>query len=248
MKTVTEATGGFYATVLTQDDLIGQVLLAKSKIASEALHDVSLKISGVKTFEATDEAIGKIYRGQQVVVFGRYERGGKATVTLTARMTGEDKTYRTTFDFPSVDTHHPEIERLWALDRIETLEALQHVGRVKAAEAEQSIRQLGVTYQLVTDHTSMVVLTDESFAARGIERRNRERVAIERAAQAVRATQPAASARVDQHQPMFNGTAPSAGSNGAGGLDPVAAVITLAVAGLTFSLRLLRQRSVARQQ
>jgi len=98
VRLIAEATGGFYAAMSNEDDLLGQLLLAKSKITSEALHDATLKISGVRISDATDGAIGKIYRGQQLVVFGRYEQGGRATVTLQARMTGEDKTYTAAFD------------------------------------------------------------------------------------------------------------------------------------------------------
>ena len=50
---------------------------------------------------------------QQVVMFGRYEAGGEARVTLKARLTGES-------DLPddvSVSRRryrNPEVERLWA--------------------------------------------------------------------------------------------------------------------------------------
>jgi Ca-activated chloride channel family protein len=224
-----------------EDDLLGQLLLAKSKIGSEALHDATLQVSGVRVFDGTEGAFAKIYRGQQLVLFGRYERGGRATVRLRARLTGEDKTYTTTFDFPDVDARHPELERLWALERVETLEALDRVGRIPAVEAEAGIRQLGVAYQLVTDHTAMVLLSDESFGARSIERRNRERVAVERQAQAARAAQPAPSYRVDQSQPqspMFGPPAPSAGgSRGGGAFDPLTAGLAAALAGLAWAGR-----------
>ena len=39
MRTICESSGGFYAGVSNDDDLVGQILLAKSKVAYEALHD-----------------------------------------------------------------------------------------------------------------------------------------------------------------------------------------------------------------
>jgi Ca-activated chloride channel family protein len=242
VRLLAETSGGFYAAMSNEDDLLGQLLLAKSKIGSEALHDATLQISGVKISDGTDGTFSKIYRGQQLVLFGRYERGGRATVRLKARLTGDDKTYTTTFDFPDVDTRHPELERLWALERVETLEALERVGKIPTVEAEAGIRQLGVAYQLVTDQTAMVLLTDESFGVRGIERRNRERVGVERQAQAARASQPASSYQVDQSQPqsqpMFNQPAPSPGGNrGGGAFDPVTAGLAAALAGLAWAVR-----------
>ena len=158
MRTITDASGSFWKPISNSDDIIGEILLAKSKITHESLHDAEIKVRGVKVFDATDEMIGKIYRGQQLVLFGRYETGGKANLSLDARMTGEDKTYSTSFDFPDIDTDNPEIERLWALNRIETMEAKRDAGFLPENEARQAIVDMGVAYQLVTDHTSMVVL------------------------------------------------------------------------------------------
>ena len=238
MRTICNATGGFYAGVSNDDDIIGQLMLAKSKITHECLHDATLKVSGVKVFDATDEIIGKVYRGQQLVLFGRYDRAGKATVTLNAKMTGADKTYTTTFDFPEVDTDNPEIERLWALNRIEMIEDKQNTGLIPQSEAKYAVAQLGIAYQLVTDETSMVLLSDEAFAKRGIDRRNQKRVAEERRAQTVRSSQPPKSVRVDEAAPMFQHNAPSIG-NGGGGSGPVG---PLFVVGL-LALRRLKSRS-----
>lgn len=233
MRTICGVTGGFYAGVSNDDDIIGQLMLAKSKITHECLHDATLKISGVKTFDATDEMIGKIYRGQQLVIFGRYDKAGKATVTLNAKLTGADKTYTTTFDFPETDTSNPEIERLWAMDRIQMIEDKQNAGLMPESEGKYAVAQLGIAYQLVTDETSMVLLSDEAFAQRGLERRNKSRVAEERRAQAVRASEPPKSYQVDQSVPMFQHSAPSLGHGGGGsggGSGPVGPLLLGAIA------------------
>jgi Ca-activated chloride channel homolog len=244
MRTICNATGGFYAGVSNDDDIIGQLMLAKSKITHECLHDASLKVAGVKVLDETDDFIGKVYRGQQLVLFGRYDKPGSAVVTLKAKLTGEDKTYTTSFNFPEIDTDNPEIERLFALNRIEMIDDQENAGLLPASEARDSIEALGVKYQLVTDHTSMVMLSDESFAERGIERRNKTRVTEERRAQAVRAAQPVKSYRVDESAPMFKHHAPtlapnggtdrtsSGGGGGGGALDPISVLMILAAGGL----------------
>ncbi|MDA2926457.1 VWA domain-containing protein [Acidobacteria bacterium AH-259-G07] len=240
MRTISETSGGFYANVSNSDDIVGQIMLAKSKITYECLHDASLKISGVKVYDIGN-SLGKIYRGQQLVIFGRYDKGGKARVTLQGRLTGEDKTYSTTFQFPDVDTENPEIERLWALAQIEELEVSHSIGDMEVSEFESAVRDLGLTYQLVTDYTSMLVLTDESFAERGIERRNQARTAQEWQAQTMRAQQPARNWRVDQANPAFSSPAPSVGG---GALDPFSAGIALILTGLAIA-RLARRRAQA---
>ena len=242
MRTITDASGGFWKPVSNSDDIIGEILLAKSKITHESLHDAQLKVSGVKVFDTTDEMIGKIYRGQQLVLFGRYEKGGKANLSLDARMTGEDKTYSTSFEFPDIDTDNPEIERLWALNRIETVEAKRDAGFLPESEARQAIVDMGLAYQLVTDHTSMVVLSDEGFSKRGIDRRNQRRTVLERQAQAVRSSQPPSNRRVDHASPMFKHRAPRPrGRGGSGAIDPLTGTLALALAGWALATRRRRR-------
>ncbi|AWI08516.1 VIT and vWA domain-containing protein [Ereboglobus luteus] len=221
MRVMGEATGGFYAGVSNADDIVGQILLAKSKVTHESLHHATFKFSGGATSGLTGDLPQKIYRGQQLVIFGRYNKAGPATLTLNAKLTGEDKTYTTKFNFPEVDTDNPELERLWALAQIEQIELLENIGQMPPSESKDAIADLGVMYQLVTDHTSMVVLDDATHAARGIERNNQKRIALERAAQSVRAQQPAKNYQVDAQQPTYSAPAPhvsrSRGFGGGGG-------------------------------
>ncbi|MGH7287436.1 MAG: VIT and vWA domain-containing protein, partial [Myxococcota bacterium] len=204
MRTITEASGGFYDSVSNGDDLLGKILLAKSKVTHEALHDVSVEISGVRTSDLTGAVIPKVYRGQQLVLFGHYTGEGDTELAIRARKTGEDKTYRTRFAFPAQAPEHPELERLWALATIEELEARARTGLLDEGESRDAIRDLAVRHQLVTDETAMVVLADEAFERHGVERRNRDRVAREHAAQAQRAHGAAVSYRVDSQQPAFD--------------------------------------------
>lgn len=250
MRTIAEATGGFYSAVSNDDDIVGQIMLAKSKITFESLHNATFRFSGARVFDTTGDNPKKIYRGQQLVIFGRYEGAGKATVSLKATLTGEDKTYTTTFDFPATDTGNPEIERLWAMAQIEQIELQESIGATPPDEARDAIQNLGVAYQLVTDHTTMLLLDDDTFAKRGIARNNRQRTALERQAQSVRAQEGPRSYRVDAAQPAFTAPAPhvsqnGGGSAGGGALDPSLANLALfglLIAAALYSRRHLRSR------
>lgn len=245
MRNIADTSGGFHERVSTSDDIVGQVLLGASKITHEALLNAELSIRGVETFETSDMVLDKVYRGQQVVMFGRYDQGGRARITLDATLTGEDKTYTTEFDFPDVATDHPELERLWALHRIEQAELARDRGLMPGEEAADIVRDLGVGYQLVTDETSMLVVADDVFDREGIERRNRDRIATETAAQQRRAAQGPVSNRVDEVTPMFSAPAASPNNGGAGGgagaIDPVTGLLVLGLGGAALMRR--RRRS-----
>lgn len=234
MRVISEASGGFSAGVSNDDDIVGQILLAKSKIRHESLHHADLKITGVKTYDVT-RVPKKIYRGQQLVLLGKYEKAGEATVTLKAHLSGQDKEYVTRFTLPEVDQENPELERLWALNRIEEIQALADAGLRDPAESDTVVRDLGVKYQIVTDETSMLVLNDETFLRRGIERRNKARVAVEQAARSVRSNAPVRSYRVDAAKPAFPGN--SHGLGGGGALDPWSALLALMGMGYAFRRR-----------
>jgi len=216
MQVITDATGGFYKTVSNADDIMGQVLLAADKLTHEAMHHVKFEVDGVGAVELTDVP-KKLHFGQQLVVLGRYTKPGTAKVKLKARITGRDEVYETSADFPGVATDNPELERIWALAKIDKLTVEKSLGRTPAKEADNAIKDLGVAYQLVTDETSMVVLSEDAFKKHGIDRKNQRRLQKEQLAQRHRASQPAPNYRVDKKRPAFRLRAPRSGG---GALNP----------------------------
>ena len=186
MRAICDASGGLATGVSNQDDIADRIRFARERMTHQCLHDASVKIKGVGVTETTDALFRKVYHGQQLVIFGRYARGGRATVELKARLSGEDKTYSVDVEFPAVDTENPEIERLWALKRIEMIEAEMNAGSRSAEKAQAAITALAIEHQLVTDYTSMVILEDAAYEERGIARKNRPRAEKERIARAAR--------------------------------------------------------------
>ena len=199
-----DESGGFSMGVSTGDDLYGRILQAKDKLGREALHGVEVTFDGVSITDPAPRRLPSAYFGQQIVMFGRYARPGEGTLTLKARISGEEKTWRTRVVLPARATEFPELERLWALARIEDLGR----GTGESGEERPGIRKaivdLGTEYSLVTDETSMIVVRKERFEAHGIDRRNRDRVDGERRARAQREAQPPQATRADASQPMFN--------------------------------------------
>jgi len=234
LDALTRASGGFAVNISNSDDIVGQILAATSRVTHEALHGVKIEINGIKTADLTPGQIGSLYRGQQLVVFGHYWDGGMATVRVSGRISGEDKTYQTHFAFPAVATDNPEIERLWAYARVE--EAQQEINDFgEDADLKQAITDLGVEYGLVTDYTAMVVVRNEVFDAHGIKRSNQARLAIEEVARQQRNQRPAVSRRVDSQQPMYTSSRPS--HSGGGALDAWTLLLFLPLVWLTFHRR-----------
>lgn len=214
LKEMTEVSNGFAISVSNTDDIVGQVMLATSKLTHQAFRDVELHIDGVRVKNLSREQIGSLYRGEQLNVFGHYWKPGTANVVLKAKVGDQEKIYRTTADFPGVSHRNPEIERLWAFASIEHLQSkLDYYGANK--DVEQAITDIAVEYGLVTNYTSMIVVEEEVFQALNIDRSNKHRVETEHKARNDRKAQPVKNNRVDKKEPMFKTPRPSSGGSGA---------------------------------
>jgi Ca-activated chloride channel family protein len=201
LEAMAHVSNGFAVSVSNSDDIAGKLMEFTSKVSHEALHDLDLKIRGVRVADLSPEAPASLYRGEQLVVFGHYFGDGTAELSLTGRVSGHEKRYETSFSFPVVATENPGIERLWAYAKIRELqERIDYLGA--DADSRDAIIGLAVEHGLVTDHTSMVVMREEQFAARGIDRRNRDRLQVEQAAASQRAAVPVKNRRVDGHAPI----------------------------------------------
>lgn len=215
LEAMTEVSDGFAMETSNSDDIAGQLLKAAGKIHRAALHDVRLDIDGVRVADLTPERIGSLYHGEQLKVLGHYWGSGEARVRLSGRVGGNDVEYSTSFGMPSQSGLNPELERIWAYATIENLAAkMDYFGA--DADTEEAIKDLAIEHGLVTDYTSMIVLREDVFAAQGIERSNRDRVALERAARQQRATGAPRDLRVDQQQPMYPSNRPSTGGGALG--------------------------------
>ena len=230
LEAMTEVSNGFAMETSNSDDIAGQLMLATAKIRHAALHDIELDISGVKVADLTPEQIGSLYHGEQLQVLGHYWGSREAKIRLTGKVAGKAIEYKTTIDMPEQSDLNPELERIWAYAAIENLQAkMDYFGADQ--DTEDAITDLATEYGLVTDYTSMIVVRDEVFAAQGIKRSNRDRVATERTARQSRAAQAPQNRRVDQQQPMYTKKRPSTGGGGSGG-GAAGLPLILALSGL----------------
>ena len=190
--------GGFAMNISDADDISGRLLQAKAKVLHQALHDVEIEISGEKVTDLTPQKIGSLYLGQQLVQFGRYQGDGEISIKMNTKISGQPHSWQTTATLPETATDNPELERLWALATID--KAMKQIReRGENEQLKQEVVNLGLNYSLVTDYTSMLVVTDDVLENQGIRRRNADRIQKERNAQQQRAAAPVKSYRVDQN-------------------------------------------------
>ncbi|WP_428033882.1 VIT and vWA domain-containing protein [Amphritea sp.] len=216
---MTEVSNGFAISVSNADDIVGQLMLATSKMTHQALRDVELKIDGGRVTDLTPEQINSLYRGEQLTVLGHYHKPGPVQISLTGKAGDQQRSYTTQITLPEASLLHPELERIWAFASIEAMQAkMDYLGEEESsnADTQQAITDLAVQYDLVTDYTSMLIVRDEVFKQLNIERNNQQRIASEDNARQQRLQQPVTSHRADRQQPMFNPSQHRASLGGGG--------------------------------
>jgi len=212
LEGMSKVSHGFYASISNSDDMLGQIQLAASKLTHQSLRDVNIDITGISISDLTTLDFPTIYRGQQMSVLGHYEGDGEANIRLTGYVNGEKISYNTSVLFPKHDANYPEIERLWAYNKIKSLESLvDYLG--EDDDSQQAILDLSLAYSIVTKQTSLLVVEGDVFEKHGIKRINDARRGIERQAKQKRNLQPMNN-RVDKTAPMFKKSRPSSGGGG----------------------------------
>ena len=225
---------GFAINVSNDDDIVGLMMQMISKVSHEAMHNVKVSINGVRTRDITPEKFNRVYRGEQLVMFGKYSGDGTARLTINTEISGEKKQFESDVVFPKVNTDIPELERLWAYATIKAMQAQQDiVGETR--DTRQGITDVALDHGLVTNYTSLIVVRDEIFAQEQIERKNAKRVDREQQARQQRANSPVKSNQQDSNRPAFPSVRHST-SNGGGSLGGFLLAALLLLAGIRMGL------------
>ena len=231
---LTKHTEGFALNVSNDDDIVGLMMQMTSKVTHEAMHNLKVSINGVRTNGITPDKFNRVYRGEQLVMFGKYSGDGTARLTINTEISGEKKQFDSDVVFPKVDTENPELERLWAFAKIKSLQAQQDV-MGETDDTQQGITDIALEHGLVTNYTSLVVVRDEIFAQEQIERKNAHRVEREHQARQQRANAPVTSNQQDSNQPAFPSVRHTT-SNGGGSLGVFLLVALLLLGGIRLGL------------
>lgn len=185
LRQLAEEAGGLAAFISRGDDFKRQAEAFRRKLTRPVATDLRFDFSGVEVYDVEPQKLPNLYHGMPVRVFGRYKGSGPLAVRVHADLQGFDLNQELEFDLPKADDQNPEIERMWAWQRVQRLvnEAAGRGGVRPGTKRHGEIVALGETYSIVTEYTSFLVLeNDAEFRRWKIDRRNRKRVERDRKA------------------------------------------------------------------
>lgn len=162
---VAEGNGGATTYVRPSEDIEAAVSNLYAKLSHPVLTEVRLRVEGVSPHEMYPSRLPDLFVGSQVIVTGRYDGEGLATIELTGQATGERRTYTYQARFPSQSEENAFVARVWAVRRIGyLLDEVRLHGEDK--ELKDEIVRLAVKFGIVTPYTSYLVQEDEDLRRR----------------------------------------------------------------------------------
>jgi Ca-activated chloride channel family protein len=101
-----------------------------------------------------------IFKGEQLVLAGRYSGHGNSTITLEGLVNGATKKHTFEVTFPEESSGHEFIPRLWATRRVGyLLDEIRLHG--ENTETRDEVTQLARKYGIVTPYTAYLIVEDE---------------------------------------------------------------------------------------
>ena len=152
--------------VTPNEDIEVKVSDFYKKISNPVLSDLSLKFSGVKTFDLYPGELPDLFSGSQIIVLGKYEGEGISFATLSGYTDAGKEVYSYKVKF-SPSEQNNFIPRLWATRRIGYLtDQIRLYGRNE--ELVDEIVHLSKRYGIITEYTSFLIDADYRLADRDL--------------------------------------------------------------------------------
>jgi Ca-activated chloride channel family protein len=158
---ITEKTRAASQYVLPEEDIEIKVSSFYSKINEPVLTDLDLEITaGIRASKLVPKMLPDLFKGDQLVVLGRYSGTGDAAVVLKGSVNGKPRTFTHEIGFPSSATEHAFIPKLWATRRVGfLLDQIRLNG--ESAELRDEVIDLARKYGIVTPYTAYLIVEDE---------------------------------------------------------------------------------------
>ncbi|OEU54556.1 MAG: hypothetical protein BA862_12660, partial [Desulfobulbaceae bacterium S3730MH12] len=182
LRQMAEDAGGLAAFLSQEDDFERQARAFRRKLMHPVAEDLQININGAEVYDIEPAKLPNLYHGKPLKMYGRYKEKGEAAINVAATVNGRQIETTSNILFPGVDKDNPEIERMWAWHRMESLNRKYEINRSPALVDE--IVRLGEGYSITSEYTSFLVLENNGEYKRWkIERRNATRIQRDREAQ-----------------------------------------------------------------
>ena len=159
---IAEDTRAFTQYVLPEEDIEVKVSTFFAKIKEPVLANPTIKFTGdVRVTKMYPSPLPDMFRGDQLVLVGRYSGKGDSAIILEGTVNGVTRKFTYEINFPRVADDHEFIPRLWATRRVGYL--LDEIRlRGENVELRDEVTDLARKYGIVTPYTAYLIVEDEA--------------------------------------------------------------------------------------
>jgi len=152
---------GYSQYVLPKENLELSMSTFWGKVQDPVIAGLKLDAGGVSLSKVYPHEMPDLFKGDQLIVFGSYQKAGKAAITLTGMVNGKEQKFSqdVTFD-DKTDSSREWIAKLWATRRVGyLLDEIRLHGESK--ELKDETVELARKWGIVTPYTAMLIIEDE---------------------------------------------------------------------------------------
>jgi len=163
---ITEETRAYSTYVLADEDIEVKVSNFFTKVKDPVLASPKMTFPDtVRVSKLYPSPLPDLFKGEQLVLAGRYSGKGDGAVQIEGTVSGEKKRFAYDVQFADTANDHDFIPRLWATRRVGyLLDEIRLRGENK--ELKDEVTELARKYSIVTPYTAYLIHEDE--ARRGI--------------------------------------------------------------------------------
>ncbi|MBK7498402.1 MAG: VWA domain-containing protein [Ignavibacteriales bacterium] len=163
---LTDETKAWRTYVSDEEDIEIKVSNFYDKIQSPVLSDLKLDFDNVEVYQTYPKDLPDLFKGSNLLVFGRYKGNGNAKIVLSGKLNGEQKEFSLQDNFTSSGDEYNFIPLLWASRRIgNLLDLIRLNGDDK--ELVDEVTMLAREHGIITPYTSYLIMEDEEIRVRG---------------------------------------------------------------------------------
>jgi len=162
---LTDATKAWRTYVSDDEDIEIKVSNFYDKIQSPVLSNLKLDFNNVEVYQTYPKDLPDLFKGSNLIVFGRYKGNGNSEIKLSGLLNGEKKVFILNNKFTNDISEYNFIPPLWASRRIGyLLDLIRLNGEDK--ELVEEVTNLAREHGIITPYTSYLIMEDEEIRIR----------------------------------------------------------------------------------
>lgn len=156
LDNISSAMGGSVTYVKPGENIESAISGLFTKISSPLLTGIKIDFGNVDVYDVFPQKLPDVFKGQRIMITGRYRKHGNATVELTGKEEGRKRSFEYNLEFVKSDKDNDFVAKLWANRKVNYL-----LNRIRFEGENQewvtSIKNLGEEFGIVTPYTSYLV-------------------------------------------------------------------------------------------